>query len=102
VFPGRAGDLALRPVLARCHHLSDADGKIALRYADRERADEVAVQRAGLPSGVAWRPRLAAMDRRDAGEGGPSEPLEALRQPVGIPVRPPSSQCELSLDVIDA
>ena len=56
-FLGEAGHLALRPVLARRHHLSDADGKTALRCADRERADAVAVQRAGLPSGVTWRPR---------------------------------------------
>ena len=74
-FLGEPATVALRPVLARRHHLSDADGKAALRRADRERADAVAVQRAGLPPGVAWRPRRAAMDRRHAREGGASQSL---------------------------
>ena len=33
------------------HHLSDADGKVALWRADRQRADALAIQRAGLPPG---------------------------------------------------
>ena len=102
IFSRRAGHVALRPVLARRHHLSDADGKTALRRADRERADAIAVQQAGLSSGVAWRPRRAAMDRRHAREGRASQSLQALRQFLGIFVRPASSQRELSVDVIDA
>ncbi len=56
ILSRRAGDLAFRPVLARCHHLSDADGKAALWRADRKRANALPVQRAGLPPGIAWRP----------------------------------------------
>ena len=52
--------------------------------------------------GVTWRPRRAAMDRRHAGEGGASQSRQALRQLLGISVRPASSQRELSRHVIDA
>ena len=42
IFPGRKRLAALRHVLARRDHLSDADRKIALRRADRESPDEIA------------------------------------------------------------
>ena len=101
-FLGEPATHTFRSVLAWCHHLSHADRQASLRRADRERADPVAVQQAGLPPGLAWRPRRAAMDRRHAREGRASQSLQALRQFFGIFVRPASSQCELSLDVIDA
>src|SRR5205823_2016571 len=43
-----------------------------------------------------------AMGRRRAGAGGASEPLQAIRQSVGIHVRPAPSQRKLSQYVIHA
>ena len=42
IFPRRGGLAALRPVLARRHHLSDADGPAALWRQIRENQDEIA------------------------------------------------------------
>ena len=61
IFPRRAGLVALRPVFARRHHLSDADREIALWRADRPGANPRAVQQAGLCA----RPRTAAATSRN-------------------------------------
>ncbi len=76
--------------------------KIALWFGCGQSQDAVAVQQAGLQPGFAPRSGNSGMDRRYAGAGGASQPRQALRQPVGIPVRPAPSQCEISRHRIDA
>ena len=49
-----------------------------------------------LSPGLTWRSRHPGLGRRHAGAGRASQSGQTLRQPVGIPVRPAPSQCELS------
>ena len=49
IFPGRERLVALRYLLARRHHLSDADRPAALWRAGREGQDEIAAAQAAIP-----------------------------------------------------
>jgi serine/threonine protein kinase len=80
VFSRRACDLALRPVLARRHHLPDADGKAALWRADRERADAPQFNGLVIPCRRRTQREVPQWIDGTLERAGPSQPLQALRQ----------------------
>ena len=77
-FLGERGHLALRPVLARRHHLSDADGQAALwRAVAKARTRSQFSKLLYSPASHGDR-EIPHMGRRHAGEGAASESLQAL------------------------
>ena len=69
------GHDAVRPVLARRHHLPDADGQTALWGAGREGQNQVPGQQAAIPLGARRQPRDPGLDRRRA----PKRPCIPIR-----------------------
>ena len=95
-FLGEGGYAALRHVLARRHHLSDADGKTALRRADRESENAITVQQAEIPLRLDDNREIPAWIDGALERAVHPGSLQALRELVGIHLRPSSSQCEIS------
>ena len=103
VFPGRERHLALRPVFARRHHLSDADREAALRRAGGADANEGAAADADLcarcgraipkcrhGSTTCWSGRCIRI------------PYKRYRGAVGISARPAPSEGELQQFLLQA